>query len=48
MVKSSPIYEYLDFRTIQYLISEHLSGKENRRLLIWSLLNLDAWMSAEL
>ena len=39
--------EYLDFRTIQYLISEHLSGKEIA-FLIWSLLNLDAWMSGEL
>ncbi len=42
--KNSRIYDYLDNRLVTPLINEHLSGKENRRLLIWSLLNVDAWM----
>ncbi|SHI76023.1 asparagine synthase (glutamine-hydrolysing) [Malonomonas rubra DSM 5091] len=37
------IYEYLDRKTIHSLIHEHLLGKENRRLLIWSLLNFEHW-----
>ncbi len=45
MSKKSQIYDYVDFDVTSGLIEEHLSGKENRRLFIWSLLNLDAWMS---
>jgi asparagine synthase (glutamine-hydrolysing) len=37
------IYEYIDRSTVQALIDEHLDGRENRRLLIWSLLNLEKW-----
>ncbi|OZB49441.1 MAG: asparagine synthase (glutamine-hydrolyzing) [Polynucleobacter sp. 39-45-136] len=38
------IYGALDYRAIMPLIEEHFSGKQNRRLLIWSLLNLELWM----
>ena len=37
------IYEYLDRNAIQSLVNEHLEGKQNRRLLIWSLLNFEWW-----
>lgn len=37
------IYEYLDRNEINRLINEHLNGKVNRRLLIWSLLNFENW-----
>jgi len=37
------IYNYLDYYSIQNLIEEHLQGKFNRRLLIWSLLNIARW-----
>jgi len=37
------IYECLDRETVQALVNEHLEGRENRRLLIWSLLNLETW-----
>lgn len=37
------IYKYMDKGTIKRLINEHLSGKENRRLFIWSLLNFEEW-----
>ncbi|MCG2576262.1 asparagine synthase (glutamine-hydrolyzing) [Dechloromonas sp. XY25] len=38
------IYEFLDFRALSLLIEEHLEGVQNRRLLIWSLLNVEAWL----
>ncbi len=38
------IYDVLDRSTVSQLIEEHLDGKQNRRLLIWSLLNVEAWM----
>ncbi len=41
--KKARIYDFLDPRTIQDLIGEHLTGKQNRRLLIWSLLNFEHW-----
>ncbi|KOA21033.1 asparagine synthetase [glutamine-hydrolyzing] 1 [Clostridium homopropionicum DSM 5847] len=41
--KSARIYEYLDFGAVSKLIYEHLEGKNNRRLLIWSLLNFEIW-----
>jgi asparagine synthase (glutamine-hydrolysing) len=38
------IYDFLDRKTVSTLIEQHLSGDQNRRLLIWSLLNLEEWM----
>ncbi|MDC1118108.1 asparagine synthase (glutamine-hydrolyzing) [Alphaproteobacteria bacterium] len=35
------IYRHLDKSVVQGLVSEHLDGKQNRRLLIWSLLNVE-------
>ncbi len=35
------IYEVLDFGTVNSLIGQHLCGEHNRRLLIWSLINLE-------
>ena len=40
---NAQIYQYLDYKSIQKLIKEHLSGIQNRRLLIWSLLNFESW-----
>ncbi len=37
------MYEFLDRGTVGRLVEEHLSGRENRRLLIWSLLNFEQW-----
>jgi asparagine synthase (glutamine-hydrolysing) len=37
------IYEFLDRDSVQNLVNDHLNGKENRRLLTWSLLNLEQW-----
>ena len=38
------IYNVLDYKSTAKLIDEHLDGKQNRRLLIWSLLNVDEWI----
>lgn len=38
------VYDVLDHKATSALISEHLGGQQNRRLLIWSLLNVDEWM----
>jgi asparagine synthase (glutamine-hydrolysing) len=37
------IYEFLDGKAIQSLVDDHLEGRENRRLLTWSLLNFESW-----
>ncbi len=41
--RHAKIYEYLDRDVLQCLVTEHLNGKTNRRLLIWSLLNVEQW-----
>ena len=38
------IYEFLDRETVQNLVNEHLSGSQNRRLFIWSLLSFEWWL----
>ncbi len=40
---NSMIYDYLDKKCVHSLVNEHLSGKKNRRLLIWSLIYFDQW-----
>jgi len=42
--KDALLYEYLDRTTVRELIDEHLEGRTNRRLLIWSLLNFEEWL----
>lgn len=37
------IYKYMDKDATQKLINEHLEGKQNRRLFVWSLLNFEEW-----
>jgi asparagine synthase (glutamine-hydrolysing) len=37
------IYQFLDYHTIETLLNNHIEGKENKRLLIWSLLNIEEW-----
>jgi asparagine synthase (glutamine-hydrolysing) len=36
----------LDRTTVRSLVEDHLAGRENRRLLIWSLLSLEQLMEA--
>lgn len=38
------IYRVMDRQAVTKILNEHMSGKENRRLFIWSLLNLEQWL----
>ena len=40
------VYDFLDYQHTFGLVSEHLAGKTNRRLFIWSLLNIEENLSA--
>ena len=42
------IYQFLDRGSVLQLVQQHLDGRENRRLLIWSLLNAEAWCESTL
>lgn len=42
--KDARLYDVLDREAIGELVGQHLRGEENRRLLIWSLLNVNEWM----
>ena len=37
------IYDYLDPDGVQPLVMDHLEGRHNRRLLLWSLLSFEHW-----
>lgn len=41
--KNAAIYKFLDREAVLILVSEHLEGRQNRRLLIWSLLYVELW-----
>jgi asparagine synthase (glutamine-hydrolysing) len=40
------LYRLLDKTAVQKLVNEHLDGEQNRRLLIWSLLNVEQWLAS--
>jgi len=42
------LYDYLDRGAVAALVDDHLEGRENRRLLIWSLLNVEKWLQSYL
>ncbi|WP_319762401.1 asparagine synthase (glutamine-hydrolyzing) [Maridesulfovibrio sp.] len=42
--REARVWEYLDYSTGTELVNEHLSGVENRRLFIWSLLSIEWWL----
>ena len=37
------MYEYLNPKVVRRLVDDHLEGRENRRLLLWSLLTIEHW-----
>lgn len=41
--ESRSIYQMLDFSTVESILKQHLTGNENKRLFIWSLLNIEEW-----
>lgn len=42
--QNARLYHLLDRGALTGLVNQHLEGHENRRLLIWSLLNLEVWL----
>jgi asparagine synthase (glutamine-hydrolysing) len=42
----NPIYNILDYNEVQSKIQLHMDGKENKRLLIWSLMYLSVYLEA--
>jgi asparagine synthase (glutamine-hydrolysing) len=42
--RNARIYGIMDRSAVESLIQEHLKGTQNRRLLIWSFLNLEEWL----
>ncbi len=42
--KDARLYEFIDPVTAHAIIDEHVSGKTNHRLMIWSLLNFEWWL----
>jgi asparagine synthase (glutamine-hydrolysing) len=45
LLGSPRIYKLIDRGAAEALINEHLSGQQNRRLFIWSLLNVEHWLA---
>lgn len=41
---NAPIYQYLDKKCIDQVLKKHISGEENKRLLIWSIINFEEWL----
>lgn len=41
--KNSEIYNFLDYFTVNRIADLHFDGRENKRLFIWSILNLEEW-----
>jgi asparagine synthase (glutamine-hydrolysing) len=41
--KDAAIYEFLNPDRVQALVADHVAGRENRRLLLWSLLSFENW-----
>jgi asparagine synthase (glutamine-hydrolysing) len=42
--RDARIYQHMDPAAVHALVREHLDGTHNRRLLIWSLLNVEQWL----
>jgi asparagine synthase (glutamine-hydrolysing) len=42
---SAQIYDVLDRQAVAPMIEQHLCGEQNRRLLIWSLLNVETFLT---
>lgn len=49
LVESTPrLGEVMDLAVMRELVNEHLDGEQNRRLFIWSLLNLEHWLDSQI
>jgi len=46
--KNHKMYDYLEFGEVSRVLENHISGRENRRLLLWSYLSLKNWLDINL
>src|SRR5690606_21392820 len=47
LLEGSPhVFAFLDREVLRDLVLDHIEGRENRRLLIWSLLSIEHWCQA--
>jgi asparagine synthase (glutamine-hydrolysing) len=44
--KKAKMFDYIEYSAVRELIQDHLEGRHNRRLFIWSLLNFELWLRA--
>ena len=44
MGERAKLFDLMDKGVLQTLVGEHLSGVQNRRLLVWSLLNVEEFL----
>ena len=45
--QDAKLYDLLDYGVVKNLLNEHFEGDKNRRLLIWSLLNMETYLQQE-
>jgi asparagine synthase (glutamine-hydrolysing) len=43
MGRDAAIFQFFDPKAVHALVAEHLEGKANRRLFVWSLLSIEHW-----
>ena len=43
--KKSKIFDILDKKILNDLVNDHIQAKENKRLLIWAILNVNEWLN---
>ncbi len=46
--KDARIFDFMDRKSVHEIVDEHLSGTQNRRLFIWSLLYFEEWCKQNL
>lgn len=44
MCENAQIFNFMDKRVLHSIVEEHLQGEQNRRLFIWSLLNVEEYI----
>lgn len=42
--KDALIFDFLDRKMVHRLVRDHIDGRSNRRLLLWSFLNFEEWL----
>lgn len=45
-LEPTELSQILEKETLTNLLEEHMTGGRNRRLLVWSLINLEFWLKS--